>query len=200
MQFVINLQQDSSDTLQTQICDQFSRMICDGILKPGAELPSTRELAGNLSISRNTVFIAYEHLAAEGYIVSRPTQGTYVSEDIPDDLGRITNQSDIEASLPIGLDETLQSNVHPHSVVSPNRNQLPIDFWPGVPDSGAFPRRIWRRLLIENFENLEENSRNTVNRLASNSCAARSRRTLARLERLRSATNVSSSLKELKRP
>src|SRR5262245_59393932 len=41
-----------------------------GRLAPDARLPSSRELAADLRVSRNTVMLAYEQLLAEGYVVS----------------------------------------------------------------------------------------------------------------------------------
>lgn len=49
-------------------------------LPPGTRLPSTRELARELALSRNTVLATFEGLLAEGFIVSRPGSGTYVAE------------------------------------------------------------------------------------------------------------------------
>ena len=49
-------------------------------LPPGTRLPSTREIARELGLSRNTVLATFEGLLAEGFIVSRPGSGTYVAE------------------------------------------------------------------------------------------------------------------------
>src|SRR5262249_58269636 len=54
-----------------------------GRLPPGARLPSTRELASDLRISRNTVMLAYEQLLAEGYVVSRDRATTSVASALP---------------------------------------------------------------------------------------------------------------------
>jgi GntR family transcriptional regulator/MocR family aminotransferase len=50
-----------------------------GSLGPAARLPSTRALARDLDVSRNTVILAYEQLAAEGYLVSRHRGATSVA-------------------------------------------------------------------------------------------------------------------------
>ena len=54
-------------------------VIRDGRLGPAARLPSTRGLAADLGTSRNTVMLAYEQLAAEGYVVSRQRSTTSVA-------------------------------------------------------------------------------------------------------------------------
>ena len=55
-----------------------------GRLRPGARLPSSRALATTLGVHRNTVLAAYRELAAEGWIVTRPAGGTFVSSELPD--------------------------------------------------------------------------------------------------------------------
>src|SRR5258706_5448733 len=54
-----------------------------GRLGPAARLPSTRALAQDLGVSRNTVMLAYEQLAAEGYVVSRHRSITSVAAAVP---------------------------------------------------------------------------------------------------------------------
>ena len=58
-------------------------MIRDGRLAPAARLPSTRELAADLRVSRNTVVQAYEQLLAEGYVVGRNRATASVASALP---------------------------------------------------------------------------------------------------------------------
>lgn len=60
--------------------------ILSGVLAPGARLPPTRTLAGQLGLARNTVVAAYDQLLAEGFIEGRIGAGSFVSRDLPDDL------------------------------------------------------------------------------------------------------------------
>src|SRR5689334_3364039 len=55
------------------------RAILSQELVPGARLPSTREVARDLGLSRNTVLSTFEALLAEGYIVARTGSGTFVA-------------------------------------------------------------------------------------------------------------------------
>ena len=64
--------------LSARIYRQLRDAILDGRLRPGDRLPATRELAGQLGVSRNTVAAAYERLTAEGFLVARVGAGTYV--------------------------------------------------------------------------------------------------------------------------
>ncbi|MFL9876941.1 PLP-dependent aminotransferase family protein [Herbaspirillum rhizosphaerae] len=67
-------------TLQSQLRVCFVDAVLDGRLMAGMRLPSSRELADMLSISRNTVVLVYEKLAEDGYLENRPRNGYYVSD------------------------------------------------------------------------------------------------------------------------
>ncbi|MGH9373389.1 MAG: GntR family transcriptional regulator, partial [Vicinamibacterales bacterium] len=58
--------------------------ILAGRIRAGERMPSTRSLASDLRVSRNVVLIAFEHLAAEGYVEGRVGSGTFVSAALPD--------------------------------------------------------------------------------------------------------------------
>src|SRR4051794_2752854 len=58
--------------------------ILSGTLPPGARLPPSRVLAGQMGVARNTVVAAYEQLLAEGFIEGRVGAGSFVSHDLPD--------------------------------------------------------------------------------------------------------------------
>jgi GntR family transcriptional regulator/MocR family aminotransferase len=53
--------------------------ILDGQIPPDAALPSSRELADQLSVARNTVVLAYQQLVEEGYLISRERSGHFVN-------------------------------------------------------------------------------------------------------------------------
>lgn len=67
-----------------QLSDWFRRAIGAGQLKPGQRVPSTRNLANELKISRIPVLNAYEQLHAEGYLETFSGAGTCVARSIPD--------------------------------------------------------------------------------------------------------------------
>jgi GntR family transcriptional regulator/MocR family aminotransferase len=72
--------------IHRQISEGLRRAILDGLLRPGQRLPSTRNLALELHVSRLPVLTAYEQLRHEGYLEGRVGSGTYVSAALPDDL------------------------------------------------------------------------------------------------------------------
>lgn len=63
-----------------QVYNYYRELIRSGQLSSGAKLPSIRKCAAQLQLSRTTVEAAYMLLAAEGYIISRPQSGYYVTE------------------------------------------------------------------------------------------------------------------------
>src|SRR4029453_17076205 len=73
----------TSGPLYRRIYQALKSGIREGRFVPTARLPSTRELASDLRVSRNTVMLAYEQLQAEGYVVSRNRSTTRVAGAVP---------------------------------------------------------------------------------------------------------------------
>lgn len=65
--------------IYAQIIDSFKEQITSGILRSGDRLPSVRELAAELAINPNTIQRSYRALEAEGWIVTVPGKGCFVS-------------------------------------------------------------------------------------------------------------------------
>ena len=63
-----------------RVYNYYKQLILSQQLAPGSRLPSIRRCAAELQMSRTTVETAYMVLAAEGYIISRPQSGFYVTE------------------------------------------------------------------------------------------------------------------------
>jgi GntR family transcriptional regulator/MocR family aminotransferase len=121
---LVSVARDGPGTLGTQIEDQLRRAIRDGALKAGARVPSTRDLARQLEISRRVVVDAYSQLAAEGYLVLRQGARPRVSDVAVPREGR--------ASGPIASPPVPR-----------------FDLRPRAPDVSSFPRAAWLRSLRE---------------------------------------------------
>src|ERR1044072_2109179 len=67
-----------------QIYLRLRSAILSGTLRPGTKLPSTRELAVQLGVSRSAAVEAFEQLRAEGYASGRKGAGTYIASDLPE--------------------------------------------------------------------------------------------------------------------
>jgi GntR family transcriptional regulator / MocR family aminotransferase len=118
LELLITLSRDGSRTLGAQIEDQVRCAIRLGKLAPGTPLPSTRDLAQQLGISRPLVVEAYARLAAEGYLSLRQGARPHVSPCV------VTRETRPDQPLA--------------EVVKPR-----FDFSPAIPDLTAFPRQRW---------------------------------------------------------
>ncbi|WP_327289127.1 MocR-like pyridoxine biosynthesis transcription factor PdxR [Streptomyces sp. NBC_01198] len=104
----------------------------DGRLAPGTRLPSSRVLAHDLGLARNTVADAYGQLVAEGWLTARQGSGTTVAARPAVPLRR---------PVPPPQD---RPRIAPSDVV-PHPSGLPYVLWPGSPDLSSFPRTAWLR-------------------------------------------------------
>jgi GntR family transcriptional regulator / MocR family aminotransferase len=113
-------------------------------LPVGLQLPSSRELARELAISRNTVTHAYEQLIAEGYLETRTGAGTFIADTVPDQIvddGKSPRTGAAPAG-PAGL-SARGTQLIARAGVSPLQWGA---FMPGVPDVTQFPNKVWSRL------------------------------------------------------
>ena len=76
-----------------RVYNYYKQLILSQQLAPGSRLPSIRRCAAELQMSRTTVETAYMVLAAEGYIISRPQSGFYVT-----DIGRTRKTAEFQKS------------------------------------------------------------------------------------------------------
>jgi GntR family transcriptional regulator/MocR family aminotransferase len=122
IELLLSVARGGGRTLGAQIEDQLRRAIREGALRDGTEVPSTRDLARQLGVSRRVVVDAYAQLASEGYLNLRQGARPRVSE----------NAAVVRAAAA-------------ESVPAPAR--LRFDFRPSRPDLSAFPRASWLRSL-----------------------------------------------------
>jgi GntR family transcriptional regulator/MocR family aminotransferase len=128
-----------------QIARALGDTIRQGRLRAGSPLPGTRTLATQLGVSRNTVFAAYQELAAEGLITARQGQGSVVAEGLPSpEQNEFTRASGNEVGF--DLQPLAQSAV---TAVTLPPGGMRWDF--GVPDVRLAPirelARAYRRVL-----------------------------------------------------
>jgi GntR family transcriptional regulator/MocR family aminotransferase len=132
-----------------QIYDGLRHGILAGTLAPGARLPATRGLAGELGVSRNTVLNAYEQLLAEGYLEGKIGSGTYVPGTLPEELLQVRPAAMRERPAPAkrrALSRRGETLARPASE-TPRPSLAPRPFRPGIPALDAFPFASWMRLV-----------------------------------------------------
>lgn len=127
--------------LQHQLRQKLVDAIHRGILRPGQRLPSSRQLAQRIGVSRNTVSLSYDALLAEGYLSSRSRSGVYVSTDMAGTrIGagrpRLAPESPLAARLPPAADDAgFRCPQHWH--------RYPFPFIDGRVDAGLTPTAEW---------------------------------------------------------
>lgn len=128
MQTSLPLILDRTDRLplHLQLAEQLRAAIRDGRLAAGHRLPSTRDLAKDLSVSRSVAQAAYDQLHAEGWIEGRTGAGTFVTDVAP-----------------------LQPAVRRRAPAQPDPAEPLLTLRPGIPYIGPTPDPGWRRAWRE---------------------------------------------------
>lgn len=121
----------SAGRLAAQIAAGFRAAVRSGRLTAGTRLPSSRDLARDLDVSRGVVVTAYEQLTAEGFLIARRGDGTRIAP-----LARPDGDT-----APPG-----ERAPRPGAPDRPDGEPAPpasYDLTPGRPDLAAFPRERW---------------------------------------------------------
>ncbi len=139
----------SRTPLHQQLFLSLRQAILDGRLKPNSQLASSRSLAAELNISRNTVLTAYDQLTAEGYLESRIGSGSYVSSHLPDDL--LERKSSGQAGQVPTREVYLSKMAAPYKERPLKQTYRGLPFSPGLPALEEFPFEDWARLLARNW-------------------------------------------------
>ena len=134
----LSLDRSQSRPLYQQLSRAIARLIDDGVLSDGAQLPSSRELARALDVNRNTVSSAYDALARDGRVRSHVGQGTFVS------AGRPNERTDTRWTLSRAA-VSARARVRAPESAAPHAD--PVDFASLVPDEEMFPVEPFRRVL-----------------------------------------------------
>lgn len=149
----ISLQPAPGYPLHKQLYDRIREAVLSGGLPPGTRLPSTRALATELGVSRNTVMTAFGQLLAEGYIQGKLGSGTYVTRTLPDETLRTRRSVTPAALAPSDRGRSLsrrgQQLVKPR--VTAARIGPPIPFRAGTPAIDEFPLDVWSRMLARRW-------------------------------------------------
>ncbi len=155
----IQLDESSSVSLYRQLYEILRGAILSARLVPGTRLPSSRELAKALKVSRNTVVVAYEQLTLEGFVKGRTGAGTFVTPSLP--------TSSLKDRTEGFRSDDGQSSRNPGNRIS-GRGRKIMGLWgaigrdhyhsnafrPRLPASDVFPLEVWSRLTSRRWRNM----------------------------------------------
>ncbi|MFG1934596.1 PLP-dependent aminotransferase family protein [Mycobacterium sp. NPDC048908] len=131
-ELLVELDRAAPEPLHRQLVNGLRDAIRAGRLAPATKLPSSRVLAADLGVSRRLVVDAYSQLAAEGFLLSRHGSGTRVA----------------------AVESAAENKRDPGERARPYK----IDFAPGSPDLGSFPRHAWLRALRQGLGEIESHA------------------------------------------
>ncbi|UJR84456.1 PLP-dependent aminotransferase family protein [Sandaracinus amylolyticus] len=137
MDFLAKL--DGRRDLTGQLYRQLRAAILDGRMRPGDQLPPTRDLAQRLEVSRHTVTTAYQRLIAESFLEARVGAGTFVAS-----AAAVAAEGRRAPSVVAIRPRAVWAKI---PLPAPAPPDAPYDFRLGVPDARLFPYATWRRLL-----------------------------------------------------
>src|SRR6478609_11848806 len=141
----------SKITLQAQIREMLVAAILDGHLPGGTALPSTRTLARELGVARNTVALAYELLVNEGYLSTRSRSGHFVSPDMAGGRLHAPPRGAPGDAAPVAWTARLHGSVSgQRNIVKPTDWQrYPFPFVYGQVDPDLLPMAGWRECSLQ---------------------------------------------------
>jgi len=145
-----------STPLYRQLYERVRGAILMGQLTAGTRLPSTRGLARELGVARNTVMLAYGQLLAEGYLESKVGYGTVVARTLPETLLHIPG-ADLHSPAPaqeqvrhVPLSQRGMALAHAPFIsrqLLTAEGQPRMAFRPGIPALDAFPQKLWAQIV-----------------------------------------------------
>ncbi|WP_087463626.1 MocR-like pyridoxine biosynthesis transcription factor PdxR [Oleiphilus messinensis] len=152
------LHPEDGTALYRQLESQIRDAIWKGLLQPGERLPSTRNLAHDLGVARNTVVNAYEQLMLEGFIVSIKGAGTCVSENLPQSNASQSTSFTVSSAnkyhIPLSSRyQCVESNTYP---IPLDAGSVARPFRAHTPACAAFPIDIWKQLYTRRLRHMPE--------------------------------------------
>lgn len=169
-QELFKLSSSSEHNLQRQLREQLVAAILDGHIPADNALPSSRELARQLGVARNTVVLAYQHLVDEGFLLTRERRGYFVNQDML--RGRVRPDRDDALRQPASGPGNANWQARFRFVPSAQRNISKPGDWArfrypfiyGQPDPALIPVSDWRECARQalNVGTIRETARDRV--------------------------------------
>lgn len=145
---LISVDRDAGEPLYRQVRKALEHGLAVGSIDPDAPLPSSRQLAKELGLSRNTINTAYLELLAEGFVESHPRRGLFVNSDMRPHCS-VEERTEPEAA-PFDWNARLRGHPDdnlPHVEKHLDWHRYPYPFIAGQVDVSSFPARAWATAL-----------------------------------------------------
>jgi GntR family transcriptional regulator/MocR family aminotransferase len=144
-----SLRHDKPRTLQLQIRQQLIDAITKGLIRSNETLPSSRALAEELEVARNTVIAAYKELEFDGYITSQERRGYFVSDKIYDNYTDPNNHKPNLTQTPEWLNQLIvkKPSLKTYLPKTEGWDKAPFSFITGQLDSSLIPFYEWREVV-----------------------------------------------------
>ena len=143
---LIYLDPSSRLSLQNQIRQKLVEAILQGTYPGGTRLPSSRKLAEQLKVARNTVVLAYEQLTDEGYLESRERSGVFVNQKILEGRIGFSGKSSGKSKPDSQWQGRIKTATEAAAVFQwpSDWQKHPFPFIDGYFDSSLYPTAQWR--------------------------------------------------------
>ena len=139
----ITVDRSAPTTLFQQLNTAMRKLILNGSVGAGQRLPSTRQFADDIGVSRIIVKNVYEQLVTEGYVYSKAGSGTFVAEGLSSEKLRQIRVPRKPQRLP-DMALSKQCLRIAQSKASARQGKMQ-PFRPGVPALDVFPKKIWSK-------------------------------------------------------
>ena len=143
----LELARPASAALAQRLYRILRRWVQEGRLVSGQRLPSSRRLARELSLGRNTVLAAIDQLIAEGFLESRPGAGTFVADVAFEPMASQSGEMRPLSDRPAAGEAALSARGVRLLEFCASLDDRCAAFAPGVPALDRFPHETWQRLL-----------------------------------------------------
>jgi GntR family transcriptional regulator/MocR family aminotransferase len=157
----LELSPESGKTLTRQLYERLRAAILAGSLPPGFSLPSSRDLARDLKVSRNTVSFVVEQLAMEGYLDVAPGRRPVIAT--ASKTGMVFGRARPRRSPAIPRVSRWAMRLRKADWPFASEG-APRPFLPGLADARAFPHEIWARCLRRAARHAQSSATGCLNR------------------------------------
>ena len=149
---LIHVERAEGVSLQAQIRERLVSAILAGQFPAGAAMPSTRAMAQRLGVSRNTVMLAYQALADDGFLTARERSGFYVADAPPEGASAPEEPTREGGRSPDWAGRFRVAPSAQRNIVKPaDWRRYPYPFLYGQLDPDLFPLAAWRDCMRQSM-------------------------------------------------